>query len=51
LLRLLGERGTASLSWIAAESGIEYNRLQLAANGLARDGILTLAEDIASFTE
>ncbi len=51
VLRLLGSRGTASLSWMAAESGIDYGRLHTASEGLARDGLITMVGDVASFVE
>jgi A/G-specific adenine glycosylase len=49
MLRVLGERASVGLVWMAAETGIEYSRLLAAAEGLQRDGLIELADDVARF--
>jgi A/G-specific adenine glycosylase len=49
VLRVLGERASVGLGWMAAESGIDYSRLRAAAEGLQRDGLIELADDVARF--
>jgi len=51
ILRMLGSHGTASLSWMASESGIDYGRLNTASEGLVRDGLITMIDDVANFAE
>ena len=49
VLRVLSGRASVGLDWMAAESGIEYSRLRAAAEGLQRDGLIELKDDVARF--
>lgn len=49
VLRVLGERASVGLAWMAAESGIDYGRLRTAAEGLERDGFIVLTDDVVRF--
>jgi A/G-specific adenine glycosylase len=51
VLRALGDGGRASLAEMAAETGVEYGRLQEAAEGLIRDGLILLEDGVVRFAE
>lgn len=51
ILRSLGDRGAVAIAEMAAESGIEYGRLDAAAAGLERDGLVVRDGDALRFAD
>ncbi len=51
VLRTLAQKGTVSLASMAAETGADYERILLAAEGLKKDGLVYLHDDTVGFID